>query len=163
MVFWSDHGEMAGDHGSLYKSVFYESSLRVPLIVRWPGKIPAGQTCSALAETIDVYPTLLEIAGVEPAKRCQGQSFWSCLWDSKAPHRDAVFSEITRAGHYTTMVRTERYKYAVEETGEGYLLFDVEEDPTEQRNLVGHPDYAHVEREMRERLFAFQTGTQIQI
>ncbi|MFO7898963.1 MAG: sulfatase-like hydrolase/transferase, partial [Planctomycetota bacterium] len=54
VVFWSDHGEMAGDHGRLYKQTFHESSVRVPTLVRAPGRVRTGSTSAALAETVDI-------------------------------------------------------------------------------------------------------------
>jgi hypothetical protein len=75
-------------------------------------------------------------------------------------HRDAVFSEIVIHGSKNIMVRTEQYKYAMDDTGSGYLLYDVVDDPTEAVNLIGRPDMRPVERELRERILAFLTGTQ---
>jgi arylsulfatase A-like enzyme len=71
--------------------------------------------------------------------------------------RDAVFSELDRH----VMVRTERWKYVVDEASRGYLLHDLESDPTEQRNLIGHPAMKEVEAELRERLLAWLLSTQI--
>ncbi len=160
VVFWSDHGEMAGDHGRLHKSVFYDASVHVPLILRWPGHIEAGDTRDALTVTIDVVPTLVETIGAEPSPRCFGQSLWPVLENPEHRHRDAVFSEIVTAGHKDIMVRTEQYKYAMDDTGSGYLLYDVVDDPTEAVNLIGRSDMRPVERELRERILAFLTGTQ---
>ena len=155
VVFWSDHGEMAGDHGRLNKSVFYASSVRVPMIVRWPGHVEEGRTSDALTEIIDIYPTLLEAAGATPSERCFGKSLWPVLREPEARHRDAAFSEISSRGHHDTMIRTERYKYVVDETGEGFMLYDVLQDPTEQTNLIGHPELQSVERDLRDRILRF--------
>jgi arylsulfatase len=68
VVFMSDHGEMAGAHKLMGKGPFaYEESVRVPLIVRWPGKVPANTTTNSLAQTVDLLPTLLDLAGIVPA------------------------------------------------------------------------------------------------
>ena len=160
VVFWSDHGEMAGDHGRLHKSVFYDGSVRVPLILRWPGHIEAGSTCDTLAVSIDVFPTLLEAVRAEPSQRCFGQSLWPVLDNDNHQHRDAVFSEIATHGYKNIMVRTEQYKYAIDDTGNGYFLIDVVEDPTEETNLIGRPDLQQVEGELRERILSFLAGTQ---
>ena len=97
VVFWSDHGEMAGDHGRFYNSTFHESSVRVPLVLRWPGRIPAGKTAEALAENIDVFPTLLEAVGADPSRRAQGRSLWPVLEDPQAELREVQLSEIAHA------------------------------------------------------------------
>jgi len=155
VVFWSDHGEMAGDHGLLHKSRFFESALRVPLIMRWPGRVEPGRTSTALAETVDIAPTVLEGLGVERPACFLGESLWPVLGDREARVRDAAFSEVARGGRRNLMARTERFKYAVHEDGSGYMLYDLAEDPDERRNLVGHPEFAQVEAEMRERLLGF--------
>jgi arylsulfatase A-like enzyme len=69
-----------------------------------------------------------------------------------------VFSELKRE----VMVRTKQYKYAVDAQGAGYLLFDLEQDPHEQRNLIGHPAAAPIERDLRERLLTWLVSTQIE-
>jgi arylsulfatase A-like enzyme len=160
VVLWSDHGEMAGDHQRLHKSVFYDSSVRVPLMMRWPGQIAGGATSDALAQIIDVYPTLLEAAGAEPSRRCFGQSLWPALKDQDAKIRDAVFSEISSQGYHNIMVRDDQYKYAMDNTGEGYMLYDVIKDPKEKNNLIGHTDFRRIEQEYRGRVLRFLLDTQ---
>ena len=162
VVFWSDHGEMLGDHNCLYKQVFYESSVRVPLIISWPGHVKGGKNCDALVELIDIFPTLTEIAGSEPSERCLGRSLWDSLQDPQQQHRDAVFSEIYSFNHRNIMVRTDRYKYAADETGMGYMLFDVVEDPSEQKNLIGHPDMKSTEEKLSTRVLSFLIEKQLQ-
>lgn len=156
-VHWSDHGEMLGDHGLLHKAVFYESALRVPLTMRWPGRIEGGRVCPSLVETIDVFPTLLEAVGAEPSRRCLGRSLWPCLKDTNAETHEAVFSEIFD----TTMVRTRTHKYALAAEGRGYLLFDLERDPEERDNLIGRPGTEVLEAELRERIFAWLLATPV--
>ena len=121
VVFWSDHGEMAGDHGRLYKSTFYESSIRVPLILRWPGKILAGGVSQALVEIIDVMQTILEAAGAGPSGRCLGRSLWPVTDNPALEHRSSVLSEIWYGGSRNIMIRDRRYKYAIDERGLGFI------------------------------------------
>jgi len=157
VVHWSDHGEMLGDHGRLHKSVFYQSSLGIVMTVRWPGHVEGGKVSDALVETIDVFPTLLEAVGAEPSHRCLGRSLWPCLRHPSAEVREDVLSEI----HDTTMIRTRRWKYACDAQGRGYMLFDLENDPNEQNNLIGTPGADAVEAEMRERLLRRLLATQV--
>jgi choline-sulfatase len=165
VVFWSDHGEMAGDHGRLYKNCFYESAIRVPLILRWPARVPAGRVSDALVQQIDVMPTLLEAVGAPPSKRCEGLSLWPLLDGAAAGVRDAVLSEHDNHEWQDRnyMVRTARYKYAVDRRGRPCMLFDLQEDPDEQVNLAGRPDMAAVESQMRDRLLGFLLGAQRRI
>ena len=163
IILWSDHGEMAGDHGRLHKSIFFRSALNVPLILRWPGRILSGRTSNALVEIIDVFPTLLEGLGLPPSERCLGRSLWPAVEDPGRPHRAAVFCEVPTQGIYGTMIRTERHKYAVDEHGRGYQLFDLEADPGECCNLIGHAGAGAAEAELRERLLRFHLETQVRM
>ncbi len=151
IVLWSDHGEMAGDHGRLYKSVFYEPSVRVPLIIRHP-EITGGRQTSALVEITDIFPTVLEAIGAPPSQRCMGRSLWPLLKGETTEHRAQVLSEIHAFGCYNYMLRTQRYKYAMNGDGQGYMLFDLTTDPLEQHNLIGRPDLREIERELKNRL-----------
>jgi arylsulfatase len=154
VVYWSDHGDQLGDHGRLAKSVFYEASLRVPMVLRWPAQIRPGLVREQLASTVDLLPTILQAAHVEVGEHCQGTSLWPVIEDAGAPFPDQVLSEICPAPMGHVMVRTARWKYAMTRTGEGTMLFDLERDPQERENLASHPDYAQIEREMRDRLLA---------
>lgn len=86
VVFLSDHGEMAGAHRLMGKGPFcYEESVRVPLIVRWPGRVPRGVNTQSLAQTVDLLPTLLDLAGIAPSSEyLPGKSLKPILLDS--PH-----------------------------------------------------------------------------
>jgi len=159
VVFWSDHGEMAGDHGRIQKCTFHESSLRVPLIIRWPGRVPANTVSNALAEIIDVFPTLLETVGCEPSRRNQGKSLWPVLRGEQEDLREFQLSEIDWQGR-KIMIRSRRYKYAVDELGRGYMLYDLEKDPDEQNNLIADDAHRPLEAYLREVLLARLVGAQ---
>ncbi len=155
VVFWSDHGEMAGDHWRLHKSVFYEGALRIPFIIRWPGRVPARRVCDALAQTVDIMPTILEAVRATVPRTCLGKSLWPVIEGRAESVRDAAFSEIEAGGRRNIMVRTTRHKYAIHGDGTGYLLYDLAEDPGEQNNLIGHPETAELESQLRELIFRF--------
>jgi choline-sulfatase len=166
VVLWSDHGEMLGDHGRFYKNVFYDSAVRVPLLLRWPGQLPAGAVRPHHAQTVDVFDTLLAAAGCEPSGRSLGRSLLPAARDAAAPLREAAFSEATnrqaRGGFgRATMVRTQRWKYAVADTGEPLMLFDLREDPAEQRNLAGDAAAAGVRAELDRRIYEWLLETQV--
>jgi len=162
VVLWSDHGEMAGDHGMFYKRTFFEGSVRVPLLLRWPKGIPAGQVRPQLAETIDVFDTLLETAGCEPSARSFGRSLLPVARDSGIEHRDAAFSEVDWGGPIgrTTMIRTERHRYAVNAAGEPLMLFDLVDDPTESRNLLAELSSADLRADLDARIYRWMLETQ---
>ena len=158
VIFLSDHGEMGGDHGRYHKSVFYEGAARVPFIMRWPAGLQAGTEVDALIEQLDLFATVVEAGGAERSKRAFAKSLLPLArGDAGAERREAVFSELKRG----IMIRTGRHKYAVDGEGRGALLFDLEDDPCEQRNLVGRPEAAEIERELREGMLKWLVSTQI--
>jgi arylsulfatase A-like enzyme len=159
VLFWSDHGEMAGDFGWLHKSNFHESALRVPWIIRWPGVAQPGSATEALVETIDAFPTLLEVAGCKPSARALGRSLAPILRGEEAGVRDAVLSEVDGI----TMLRTQGLKYAMDAAGEGFMLYHLANDPEERVNLTGHPDHVGLEAEMRERVLCRLVATQVRL
>ena len=150
-VFWSDHGDLLGDHRRVYKGTFHESAMRVPLMVSWPGHIDGGVTSEALVEIIDVYPTLLEVLGITPPTRCLGRSLFPVLEDPDSPFRESQLSEIFFANERRMCLRTAYHKYAVRQNGDGYMLYDLSADANEQNNLIGRG--REIERDMRDALF----------
>ena len=90
-----------------------------------------------------------------------GRSLWPVMRDPSATVRDAAFSEVDHKGRRNLMIRTDRHKYAVFEDGEGYMLFDLQEDPDERNNLIGHPETRDIEQQLRDRLLRFHCETQL--
>ena len=131
IVFTSDHGEMLGDHHMGAKTTFLEASARVPLIVRPPdgGEHPRGTTSDRLACLADLLPTFLAAAGL-PTPACDGL-------DLLAQARGEAHARPRILGHCGEFyaVIEERYKYLAHVRG-GELLFDLAEDPLEQRELI---------------------------
>jgi choline-sulfatase len=159
ILFWSDHGERLADRGGLYKSVFYDESARVPLVVRRPDGVGAGAVADALVGTADMPATICAAAGVEPVGL--GRSVLPATEDPSAAIHDCVCSEIEHVDRRATMVRTDRHKLVVDADGNALQLFDMEADPQEMENLVGRPEHAATERELREALLGWhlRTGT----
>ena len=160
VIFTSDHGEMAGDHGLKKKGCrFYEGLVRVPLIISWPGQFKAGLRSDAMVELLDITPTLLELAGLPVPETMRGKSLLPILTGRADPghHRDFVRSEyyevLEGPRSYATMLRTHRYKlinYHGHEFGE---LFDLEKDPHEFENQWDNPAYASVRFDLMKKSF----------
>ncbi len=93
-------------------------------------------------------PTVLEAAGAEVPPGCEGRSLLPVMRDPSLTVREAALSEVHSAGRRIVMVCTERHKYAAFEDGSGYMLHDLEEDPDETDNLIGHPDHRDVQERM---------------
>ncbi len=147
ILFASDHGDMLGDLNRISKSMFFEGAIRVPLIVSIPDG-PRGSSVSSMTELIDVYPTILESAGCAIEEHRDGQSLVPLIRGETHALRDDVLGEV----HVHTMIRTADWKYVADNSGAGLQLFDLKNDPGEQRNLVGHRDYTAQEAHMRERM-----------
>ena len=109
VVFLSDNGRPF----PRCKTTVYDSGIQTPLIVRWPGHVPAGSETEALVSSIDVAATLCELAGAPIPKTFQGQSFAAVLSDPSAEHRDAVFAEHNWHDYESRQraVRTKQFKY----------------------------------------------------
>lgn len=154
IVFTSDHGETLGDHGLILKGCrFYEGLVRVPLIWSWPGHISQNVVRDDLVELTDIAPTLLDLAGLTPLDRMQGQSLTPTLTSGSDVDRTGVRSEFydaldLPAHNRATMWRTDRYKLVVYHgTGKGEL-FDLDVDPWEHRNLWLDPAHAGIKQEL---------------
>ena len=165
IAFVSDHGEMNGDYGLIYKSNFLESSARVPFLLRTPASAAAalecdgkGVTCDSPIEWFDLGPTLVELAGGEIGQRQFAMSRMGCLDDPDTRIRDESICEMRGE----IMLREEKWKLAINQAGQPFLLFDLENDPCESRNLAGLEDYRDIETELRlrilERVVAAQLG-----
>lgn len=154
VVFTSDHGELLGDNGLWGKGPFHvESVLRVPLLWRWPGRIPAGRRCAALFSLMDLMPTLLGAAGGAVPAGLDGLDQGAVLWQDAPGPREAVRIE-NRAtpGLQLQTVVTHRYKLTTHLPGDTGELYDLEADPHECRNLWRDPDHAELRRRLAAKL-----------
>ena len=174
VVFTSDHGDQLLEHGLLGKNVFFEASVRVPLVIGYPGHVRAGRH-EDLVEAVDVLPTLFDLIGLPQPGDCQGRSVAGLIGEAgrALTQRDAVFSENIIPEVITNrtldfyfkkgegvkgirhpdakMVRTTRWKYNY--YPEGFEeLYDLEADPGEQHNLARDPAHEGTIREMKDRL-----------
>jgi N-acetylglucosamine-6-sulfatase len=167
VVFTSDHGYFYGEHGlNEERRLAYEEAIRIPLLVRYPPRVTAGTTPREMTLSIDLAPTLLELAGLTPSPRIEGRSLLEILQHPGAPWRssflieyfsDTVFPRILNMGY--TAVRTDRHKYIEyrELTGMNEL-YDLESDPYEERNLIAAPDAAPTLARMQSELGRLMAG-----
>lgn len=153
IVFASDHGEMLGDHGLLYKGCrFFDGAVRVPLIFACPRLVQPGVVSDALVELVDIAPTLLEAAGLAVPSAMQGRSLRPIITGSAEPHRhkEIVVCDFNGSLNYcpvpertqATMTFDGRYKLVVYHRHNLYELFDHAVDPEEYQNFWDDPAYA---------------------
>lgn len=156
IVFMSDHGEMLGDHGLIYKGCrFFEGLVHVPLIISWPGQFQQGRKSEGLVELLDVAPTLLEAAGLEVPSQFQGRSLKQVLAGEAdgASIREYVICEYRDAlalpnASHGSMYFDGRFKLVVyHDLGIGEL-YDLQNDPGEFEDLWDDPEC----REKRDQL-----------
>lgn len=129
VVFASDHGDHLGDHGLFIKWTAYEPSVRVPFIMAGPG-IDSGAS-DAIIELQDAGPTLMELAGLPPKPGLDARSAAAVLRGEGRHHRDCAVS----CQSTYNAIRTDRYKY-IETHNDRAELYDLQEDPTERRNIL---------------------------
>ena len=141
VVYTSDHGENLFEHGLIQKHCLFESAMGVPLVISHRD-LPVGSVCETPANLIDLFPTLAELAKIDPPSTLEGTSRVSAMQEGTAPEGDAVTSECCLWGDRQRMVRSGRWKYIL--AGNDEVLFDMEFDPWEERNLAKDP--AHAER-----------------
>src|SRR6056297_893477 len=161
VVYTSDQGFFLGENGWFDKRWIDEASSRVPLLVRWPGRIAAGSNATALVQNIDFAPTLLDAAQVTAPAPMHGISLLPLLtgaethWD-----RDLYYHFYENPGfhgvarHYGII--TERYKLIHYYRNEEWELFDLARDPQEQRNVYAQPGYATIVQQLTSRLQALR-------
>jgi iduronate 2-sulfatase len=150
IVFWSDHGYHLGEHGLWFKQSCFEEVARVPLIISVPGLKTAGQASPRLAELVDLYPTLADMAGLTPPAGLQGFSLRPLLRNPAAEWQHPAFTQVQRAEGPGHSVRTDRWRYTQWVRGaQGEELYDQENDPQELHNLAALPKHAATVAEMK--------------
>jgi arylsulfatase A-like enzyme len=159
IVLTSDNGFFFGEHGlTTERRLPYEESIRNPLMIRYPALVAAGWRPAALTSSVDIAPTVLDLAGAPIGPQIEGRSLLPVLRGDTVGWRQSVLVEFTSYEnpfpHLVDMdyraVRTDRYKYihwlkfpALEE------LYDLERDPLERRNLAGEPGMAKVKADLQ--------------
>lgn len=157
ILFWSDHGEMLGDKAHVGKCVFYESSARVPVIVKPPDGCSSPVVSDALIGLTDLTATVLDAAGCEVgSQNVFGHSLLDVFEHPDSVGSPCVISEIGRS----TMIYDGQWKMVVDDRNETLQLFNHGNDPVEAVNLAGRPDCSDAEKRLREMLLQFLLKTQ---
>jgi arylsulfatase A-like enzyme len=166
VVYTSDQGFYLGEHGWFDKRFMYEESLRTPFLMSWPGVITPGKT-DAMIQHVDLAPTLLELAGLQPFDSLQGMSmkplFNIAADGASAPDwRKSIYYHYYEypgvhavKRHYG--IRTDRYKliHFYNDVDE-WELYDLKKDPAEMNNLIADPSYAEIIDSLKTNLVELQ-------
>ncbi len=162
VVLWGDHGYHLADQGTWTKRTAWEIATRVPLVIRAPGRAAGHDRVDAVVELLDIYPTLVDLCGLEPPPKLEGRSLVPLLADAAAewPNlaRSLIVKQMPEAGGRVEgrAVRTPRYRW-IEWSGRALAepaqeLYDHDVDPLETRNIAGSGEGVRVIGELRERL-----------
>lgn len=188
VIFFSDHGDYTGDYGLVEKwwTGFQDCLIRVPLIIRVPG-LPENKVIESLVEMLDLYPTVLELAGIEPKHSHFGKSLIPLIEGKIESSRDAVFAEgghnsdeehcfepILEGIYYektmlprkyspkvfakSIMIRTEEFKY-IYCPGDTDEFYDLRKDPKEVINIISNPEVKPIVDSLKERLLRWMLDT----
>jgi len=162
VIYSSDQGFYLGDHGWFDKRFMYEESLRMPLMVRWPGVVKPGSVDKNLVQNLDFAETFLAIAGVKPPVDMQGESIVPLLkgktpkdWRKSIYYHYWEFPAVHAVNrHYG--VRTDRYKLMYFYELKEWELYDLQKDPDELTSVYNDPAYAGKVKELKAELFRLQ-------
>jgi choline-sulfatase len=147
ILYTSDHGEMLGEHGIWEKQKFFEASVRVPLIIRWPKGFEGGRVVSENVSHCDLFATLCDLAGIPVPPGLDSRSLAPLLrgetadWDNEA---------VSQFGYTNVMIKRDHLKYQYYGPEMPEVLFDLKRNPEETVNYIAEPQYA-------EQIAAFRT------
>ena len=164
VVFTSDHGEKLGHRGQVEKVPPEDCSSRVPLLVSWPARIPAGQSYDSIIEAVDIVPTILDCCGVQIPSYLQGRSFRPLCEGGEYEERDSAYISIKIPTlHAYKAIRTHDFLYVRQAPHSRFgdracslmypeALYDLSRDPHQLTNVVNDPAYSDAVHSMRNRL-----------
>ncbi len=173
IVFMGDNGLLNGEHGMVDKRTMHEPSIRIPMIMRYPGLTPAAAGGKAIEQqvlTVDVAPSILELCAAPALKGIDGKSFVKMVQRGDHSWRKSWFYyyNYEKQFPYTPNVRgvrTDQWKYIHYPHGDGKPdrhkaeLYNIEFDPGEEHNLIDKPKYAGVVKDLQKELVRLMKAT----
>ncbi|QEG35413.1 sulfatase [Bythopirellula goksoeyrii] len=152
VIFWGDHGYQLGEKGKWSKAgSLWEQGIRVPLLIYDPRVRGNGEACPRVVESIDIYPTLINLCGLPADDQLEGRSLSPLLSNPQSAWDYPAYSVWSEDGNHVTgvSVRTERWHYAeYYGRGAGAFLTEPAVDPHEMTNLVEQMEYAQIVNEL---------------
>ena len=151
VVLWGDHGWNLGEHTLWCKHCCFETSMRIPIIIRAPG-ITGGQRTTSLTETIDLYPTLCELAGLAGPDHLQGQSLVPILHDPSLSLKSYAIGRFRNGD----TIRTDEYRFTEytdnQDRQTARMLYNHASDPAEDHNIAEHAEIATTVTDLNDQL-----------
>lgn len=151
VVFTSDHGDMLWEHHRENKSVPYETSARIPFVLRYPAKVKAGKVIRKAYTTADFAPTLLGLVNADPLKKPDGIDASLDFTSNKLKVVDSRITYMTSSGQSWVAAMNNRYKLVVSAKESPWLL-DLEKDPNEEVNFYNNRKYKKIAKKLKSEL-----------
>ena len=151
IIYTSDHGEMLGEHGIWEKQKFFEASVRVPLIIRWPKGFAGGRVVGENVNLCDLFATLCDLAGIPTPQGLDSRSLAPLLNGDSANWDNETISQFTHNGGTNVMIKRDQLKYQYY-PDMPEVLFDLDANPDETINFIDDPAYADAVAAFRARL-----------
>jgi uncharacterized sulfatase len=149
IVFTTDHGDYMGEHGLYAKNQLYETAYRIPLLIRWPERVPGGGVIDHIVTAVDFQQTMLGLMGIEPSGHEQGRDASPLLRGEGAEWKDEAL--IHHSTHRRAGIFTPGFELAYVRDGEA-ILFDRKNDPNQENNLFHDPHHRDVVGQLTERI-----------
>lgn len=157
IIYISDHGDMAHEHGMWWKSNFYEAAANVPCILSWPGHFSEGAVVDEITSLIDIGPTILDLASAAPLPDVSGRSFARLLHGNPIPDwPNEVFCEYSGllGDQPSCMVRSDQWKLNYYSEFDSCQLFNLNSGPEERTDLGSHPDHTETVASLKAKIDA---------
>ena len=163
VIYTSDQGFFLGEHNMFDKRFMYEESLRMPFLIRWPGRIKPGTVSKEMILNVDFAPMMMDAAGMKVPEDMQGRSFLPLLRGQKPKDwRSAMYYRYYHPGDHNVArhygIRTERYKLIFFDQLDQWELYDLQKDPIEMHNLYTDVAYASIVKRLKAELRRLKTS-----
>ena len=155
VIYCSDQGFYLGEHGWFDKRWIFEESLKMPFVIRWPGRIKPGSRPKAMIQNIDYASTFLQIAGLDVPSELQGVSFLPVLLDASQSTRESIYYAYYELGEHAVPqhfgIRTATHKLFYLPATDEWQMFDLENDPQELVSIHEDPNYGSTKADLTEK------------